>query len=158
MRTILLFTLLLITSYSSVSGQNSDVNNFVLLQVIVTNFNNIPQKGEQILFEGQKSKLVYKGVSNTEGKFEAIASAIDSVNTIIEKLNSSSVQLMENKNLIISLTENLSAISEQNAAGTEEASASMEEQSATIQEIANSGESLASIAEELQSLVAKFRV
>ena len=97
-------------------------------------------------------------VKDTEGKFEAIASAIDSVNTIIEKLNSSSVQLMENKNLIISLTENLSAISEQNAAGTEEASASMEEQSATIQEIANSGESLASIAEELQSLVAKFRV
>ena len=97
-------------------------------------------------------------VKDTEGKFEAIASAIDSVNTIIEKLNSSSVQLMENKNLIISLTENLSAISEENAAGTEEASASMEEQSATIQEIANSGESLASIAEELQSLVAKFRV
>ncbi|WP_347451622.1 methyl-accepting chemotaxis protein [Acetoanaerobium noterae] len=97
-------------------------------------------------------------VKDTEGKFEAIASAIDSVNTIIEKLNSSSVQLMENKNLIISLTENLSAISEENAAGTQQASASMEEQSATIQEIANSGESLASIAEELQSLVAKFRV
>ncbi|WP_352407463.1 methyl-accepting chemotaxis protein [Acetoanaerobium noterae] len=97
-------------------------------------------------------------VKDTESKFEAIASAIDSVNTIIEKLNSSSVQLMENKNLIISLTENLSAISEQNAAGTEEASASMEEQAATIEEIANSGEALAAIAEELQSLVAKFRV
>ncbi len=97
-------------------------------------------------------------VKDTEGKFESIANAIDSVNDIIEKLNSSSLELMEKKNVIVSLTENLSAVSEQNAAGTQEASASMEEQAATIEEIANSGEALASIAEELQALVAKFRV
>ena len=97
-------------------------------------------------------------VKDTEGKFEAIAKAIDSINSIIGKLNASSTQLIENKNLIISLTENLSAISEENAAGTEEASASMEEQSATIAEIADSGESLAEIAQELQSLVAKFKI
>lgn len=97
-------------------------------------------------------------VGDTKGKFEAIASAIDLVNKIIEKLNESSGNMMRNKDNIIQLTENLSAISEENAAGTQEASASMQAQAATIEEIANSGESLAEIAQELQLLVAKFRI
>ena len=97
-------------------------------------------------------------VKDTEGKFEAIARAIDSVNDIIEKLNESSKLMIQNKDIIISLSENLSAISEENAAGTQQASASMQEQAATIEEIANSGESLAEIAEELQALVAQFKI
>ena len=97
-------------------------------------------------------------VKDTEGKFEAIARAIDSVNDIIEKLNESSKLMIQNKDIIISLSENLSDISEENAAGTQQASASMQEQAATIEEIANSGESLAEIAEELQALVAQFKI
>lgn len=99
-----------------------------------------------------------RSVKDTENKFDLIAMSIDSVKDIIKKLNHSAELMINNKNKIIGITQNLSAISEENAAGTEEVAASMEEQAATIQEIANSGESLAIIAEELSELIEKFKV
>lgn len=97
-------------------------------------------------------------VRETEEKFAGIAEAIDSIKKVIEKLNDSAEVMALNKNVIIELTQNLSAISEENAAGTEEASASMEEQAATVEEIANSAEGLAEIAQELQLQIDKFKV
>lgn len=97
-------------------------------------------------------------VKETEEKFSGIAGAIDSIKKVIEKLNDSAEVMTQNKNIIIELTQNLSAISEENAAGTEEASASMEEQAATVEEIANSAEGLAGIAQELQLQIDRFQV
>lgn len=51
-------------------GQVSDTNNLAPVQVLITNFDNIPQKGEKIIFEGLTSKTVYKGVSDSEGKLD----------------------------------------------------------------------------------------
>ncbi len=99
-----------------------------------------------------------ESVKNTEDEFALIATSIDSVKDIIEKLNSFAELMTANKNKIIDLTQNLSAISEENAAGTEEASASMEEQAATIGDIANSGQDLAAVAEDLHRLIKKFMV
>ena len=45
-------------------GQNAPMN------VIVTDFNNKPIKGEKILFQGQKTGHKTEGVSNTDGKFK----------------------------------------------------------------------------------------
>ncbi|GAA0077248.1 hypothetical protein UT300005_16260 [Clostridium sp. CTA-5] len=99
-----------------------------------------------------------RSVKDTENKFDLISMAIDSVKDIIKKLNNSAELMINNKNEIIALTQNLSAISEEQAASTEETAASMQEQSANIEEIANSGESLAIIAEELNELIENFKV
>lgn len=99
-----------------------------------------------------------QSVSETEAKFNGIAGAIEEVKAVIEKLNQSAKEMTENKNIVVELTQNLSAISEENAAGTEEASASMEEQAATVEEIARSAEGLAVIAQELQHQIQRFKV
>jgi len=72
MRTKLLLIPILIAFCSNVLGQNPDSINSAPIQVLVTDFENNPQKGEQIIFEGLKSKSVYTGVSNAEGKFEIL--------------------------------------------------------------------------------------
>lgn len=99
-----------------------------------------------------------QSVIETEGKFISIAAAIDVVKTVVEKLNHSTEQMMANKQVIVEITQSLSAISEQNAAGTEEASASMEVQNEVINEIAASGKLLDDIGVELKVLVDKFQV
>ncbi len=99
-----------------------------------------------------------KGVEDTYDKFEAIARAIDSINLVIEKLNQSSDVMMENKNHVISLTQNLSTISEHNSAGIEESSAILEEQSSNVEDIAEAGSELSNIAEELQATIDRFRI
>jgi Methyl-accepting chemotaxis protein len=96
-------------------------------------------------------------VKETEVKFTSIAIAMNLADEIIKKLNHSVEMMIENKNIVIDLTSNLSAISEENAAGTQETSAATQEQAATIAEIANSAEDLAAIAQELQTLVGKFK-
>ena len=103
-------------------------------------------------------ELQTQSVSETENKFNGIAEAIEAVKRVIEKLNGSAKEMTDNKNIVVELTQNLSAISEENAAGTQEASASMEEQAATVEEIARSAEGLAVIAQELQHQINRFKV
>lgn len=97
-------------------------------------------------------------VDETGDKFKSIANEIDSMKDIIAKLNHSVNDMVQNKNEVIELSQNLSAFSEENAASTEEASATMEEQAATIAEIAESGNDLARIADELSEVIQQFRV
>lgn len=97
-------------------------------------------------------------VGETESRFKGIARAIDDMKGIIVALNQSAEQMLDNKNEIIGLTQNLSAISEENAASTQEASATIDAQVANIEDIAKSGEALAIIAEELQVLIQKFKI
>ncbi|QXE18821.1 methyl-accepting chemotaxis protein [Clostridium sp. 001] len=122
------------------------------LKIKSQNAVDLMQQTKQIIEEQASS------VGETEGKFEGIAEAIDSIKTVVNKLNNSASQMTENKNKIIEVTQNLSAISEENAAGTEQAASSMQEQVTTIEEIAKAGESLATISEELRVLVDKFKV
>jgi len=103
-------------------------------------------------------ELQTQSVSETENKFNGIAEAIEAVKKVIEKLNKSAQEMTDNKNIVVELTQNLSAISEENAAGTQEASASMEEQAATVEEIARSAEGLAVIAQDLQHQINRFKV
>lgn len=99
-----------------------------------------------------------RSVKDTEMKFQGISEATDIAKNITKKLNQSGDLMIESKDKVLSLVENLSAIAEEYAAGTQEASASMEEQAASIEEIANAGEGLASIAEDLNILIQKFKV
>ncbi|AKA70577.1 methyl-accepting chemotaxis protein [Clostridium scatologenes] len=122
------------------------------LKIKSQNAVDLMQQTKQIIEEQASS------VGETEGKFEGIAEAIDSIKTVVNKLNNSARQMTENKNKIIEVTQNLSAISEENAAGTEQASSAVQEQVTTIEEIAKAGESLATISEELRVLVERFKV
>jgi outer membrane protein OmpA-like peptidoglycan-associated protein len=58
------------TLFSALNAQKIDTANSALVSVVVTNFKNVPQKGEQILFESVKTKQIYKGISNTKGTFK----------------------------------------------------------------------------------------
>ncbi|OWA37426.1 methyl-accepting chemotaxis protein [Saccharibacillus sp. O16] len=110
----------------------------------------------------QKMKIVVEeqseSVNTTEHHFKSIAGAIETIKTIIEKLNHSSQTMTTSKNKIMDLSQNLAAISEENAAGTEEAAAGTAEQLRMIEEIATAGEGLAVIAEELRGQIEKFKV
>ncbi len=106
-------------------------------------------------------KIVHEqvdSVQKTESKFSGISMAIDVIKEVTNQLNTSAKNMLDNKNKVIDLIQNLSAISEENAAGTEEASASMEEQSAMIHEIAQSGEQMTQVASELKVLVERFKL
>ena len=131
--------------------------------------NDIKSVIDELKFKSQRAVETMEGVKDivktqalsvkeTETKFEGIAIAINSIDSIIDNLNNSANSMLNNKEKIIELTQSLMAISQENAAASEESSAAMEEQTANIHEVANSGEDLSEIAEELQSLIERFRV
>lgn len=97
-------------------------------------------------------------LKNTHTKFTGIADAIEDVKRVVADLNTSSANMIEKKNQITSIIENLSAISEENAAGTEEASASVEEQTAAMAQIADASMELAKLAEAMQRSISKFSI
>lgn len=98
-----------------------------------------------------------KNVENTNEKFMGIAEALEKSNDAVSLINISGDEMIEKKDQIINIIQDLSAISEENAAGTEEASASVEEQTATMMEIAMSSEKLRELASKMKSDVSKFK-
>lgn len=99
-----------------------------------------------------------ESVKETEGKFESIANAIESMKEVIDKINDSSKSMGVNKDKLMTLMHNLFAVSQENAAGSEETSAAMQEQSASIIEISQLSENLKEISEELEVLIEKFKI
>lgn len=99
-----------------------------------------------------------KSVSNTNDKFNGIASAVDHIMDQISEINESRAIMSDKKEDMIDIMESLSAISQENAAGTEEAAATIEEQAASMDEISDASNELAKIAEELRESVAKFKL
>ncbi len=69
MKTIFSFVFIFCIYIVSVMSQEVDLSLFAPLEVEVTNFENVPQKGENIIFEGINSDLMYSGTTNSEGKF-----------------------------------------------------------------------------------------
>lgn len=72
MKSILVIFSIIGVSISTLFGQNLDSSNAAQITVIVTNFENIPQKGEQIIFENLRTKKIFNGVTNSKGKFDII--------------------------------------------------------------------------------------
>ncbi len=97
-----------------------------------------------------------QSVSQTQNKFEGIASAIDQMKGIILQITDSSEEMASKRDEIVDMIQNLSAISQENAAGTEEASASVEEQAASLEEIVNASEALANLAEDMRNSISAF--
>jgi OmpA-OmpF porin, OOP family len=72
MKSILIIISIIAASLSTVFGQTSDSINSAVINVTVTNFENIPQKGEQIFFENLRTKKIFKGITNSKGKFDIL--------------------------------------------------------------------------------------
>lgn len=98
-----------------------------------------------------------KSVDIAEGKFNGIATQVETVSEIISKSMESVTTMNIKKNELVSIMQNLAAIAQENAAGTEEASASVEEQTVSMEEIANSSEALSRLAEEMQESISRFK-
>lgn len=62
-------TTLILLSYSLL-GQDTTSSQLATIHVLVTDFENNSKKGEQLLFEGLNSGIVYKGISDEDGKFD----------------------------------------------------------------------------------------
>ena len=101
--------------------------------------------------------LQSKSVEQTNEKFGGIADSIVSMSGLINLMNESGEEMIDKKDMMVEIIQNLSAISEENAAGTEEASASVEEQTATMIEIAGASEGLGKLANNLQEGISKFK-
>ncbi len=67
---IIVILSVIIATCGNTAGQQNDTTNKAPVLVIVIDFNNMPVEGEQIIFEGLDSKRTYRGVSNSEGKFD----------------------------------------------------------------------------------------
>lgn len=80
---------------------------------------------------------------------------VDSVKTIVEKLESSMTTSIAD---IKKSMENLSAVANDTAIGSEEASAATEEQTATTEEINARTQEIASVATQLEEFVSRFQL
>lgn len=97
-------------------------------------------------------------VNETNEKFAGISDAINEMKFGLKDLTEAGNTMLQKKNDIMSIMQNLAAISEENAASTEEVSASVIEQNSSIEEIRNASSSLAMLAEEMEGNVSKFKM
>ena len=129
------------------------------IKVIIEELINRTHNAVQILDESEKViEQQAESANETMQKFEEIAKSIDKVNNVAKELDASTKDMLDGKDRVSSLIDNLSSISEENAASTQQAAASMEEQAASIQQLASSSENLANVAKELKGLVDKFKI
>lgn len=119
------------------------------------------KSGNAVTKMGQVKSIVSsqsQSVKDTEGKFESIADAIESMKEVIDKINNSSKSMAVNKDQLMELMHSLFAVAQENAAGSEETSAAMQEQSASAIEISQLSENLTRISEDLEVLIEKFKI
>ncbi len=69
MKYLRLFLLLVLAAPVSLAAQQTDSAGYAPFEVTVTNFDNEPQPGERIVFEGLSSGTVYEGTTNSNGQF-----------------------------------------------------------------------------------------
>lgn len=81
-----IFIIIFVTFYSALYPQKIDTAKSALVNVIVTNFKNKPQKGEQILFESIKTKLIYKGITDAKGTFKIYLKGGDTYKVLIKSV------------------------------------------------------------------------
>ncbi|MGC9341442.1 MAG: OmpA family protein [Bacteroidales bacterium] len=86
MKKLLLIPSLLLIILTTVIAQQVDSTHKAPIQVIVTDFENKPMEGEQIIFQGLNSKSTFKGVSNSEGKFDILLDGGETYNIKIKSI------------------------------------------------------------------------
>lgn len=99
-----------------------------------------------------------KDIKNSGEKYLNIEKTTQTMDEIVEKLNSSSKNLYVMKQEITDTLQNLSAIAEENSAATEEVAASTEEQSHSQKDVKEACGHLEKLVNQLNELISKFKV
>ena len=97
-----------------------------------------------------------ESVRTTRDKFKVIEQRIEEIIGESEEISRSGGLMMESKNVILGMIDNLSASSEENAASSQEIMASVELQGEAIDSLAGMSQELAAIAEQLNSQAQRF--
>ncbi|RKD28850.1 methyl-accepting chemotaxis protein [Thermohalobacter berrensis] len=99
-----------------------------------------------------------EAVSNTEIIFKDISDTIESLNKQIKEIEVLNSEMVNKKDEIVGIIENISASAEETAAATQQVSASAEEQLAAVEEIDSYSKELKDLSQKLQNEVDKFTV
>jgi methyl-accepting chemotaxis protein len=97
-------------------------------------------------------------VDETENAFHAISDIISENYKMFENITNSMSEMINQKDILLTNAQHLSAISEETAAGTEEASASIEETTASMEQLNKLAAELEEYASEMEQEVKKFQV
>lgn len=99
-----------------------------------------------------------ESVKITRDKFKAIEDEINGIKEESQNISQSDVLMMESKQVIVGMIDNLSASTQENAASSQEILASVDVQDEAIGTLTGMSVELAEIAEQLNSQADKFRV
>ena len=112
----------------------------------------ITEKVKEMLEEQSKS------VDLTEEKYHRIEDEMVATMKLSVDLDKASQKMNEQKDVAISLIENLATVAEENAAATEESSACIEEQGSSLIEISEKAGELANLTSDLDVMIQKFKI
>lgn len=123
----------------------------------------------EIMDENKRAQSIMKDVdliaerqtSAVEGvndSFERISGLIDEITSKVKETSVFVDEMNEDKNMIVSAIENISAVSEETAASTEEVSASVEQQANAVDDVARAAEELNNLADSLNGEISRFKV
>lgn len=99
-----------------------------------------------------------ESVTKTNDTLILIADAMEAMKLVMAELHQSSLDMDNQKNVLIDVMETLSSTSQENAAGSEEISATVEQQTASLQELATSADSLKGLANNMKTVVNAFKL
>ena len=99
-----------------------------------------------------------QAVSATKGIFDDLSNAIDNTKEETGGVESYVQAMLDKKEEIVDVINQLASIAEENAASTEEASAATEEQTASMEEIQSASEQLTNLSYDLMEVVERFKV
>lgn len=97
-------------------------------------------------------------VDETENAFNKISDIISENYKMFENITNSMSEMINQKDILLTNAQHLSAISEETAAGTEQASASIEETTASMEQLNKLASELEEYANEMEKEVKKFQV
>ncbi len=99
-----------------------------------------------------------EAVISTQGVFADISAVIQNLSKNVNIISEFNQSMVNNKNEILSIMENISASAEETSASTQQVAASSQEQLAGMEEVARTAEQLNMLAQSLSSGIEKFKI
>lgn len=138
-------------------AENSDIFAKKIIDIIDSLINETNLAVQVMRKTEDLSKEQFNSVNITSDKFNGIASEIELIISLIEKITLIGVDMEKMKEKTIQNIENLSAISEETAASTEEISAAIEEQSKSTIEISKEVDKLIKLSDDMKKSIGIFK-
>lgn len=107
---------------------------------------------------GEIMEVQANKVDETKEQFFIISEELTQNREAVNILNHSNERLLETRNSLFEIIENMSALSEENAASVEEATSLVENQATSAAEISEASTQLSNMAQELSGMISVFKV